>query len=108
MVVLSSQPIEFAEGVPDCVTHSSESPEELCQRLYQSGTRHIYVDGGKTIQQFLSARLIDQFTITLIPVILGEGIPLFGPMENDVSLTPIATHQYEFGLVQLKYAVNQG
>jgi len=45
---------------------------------------HIYVDGGVTIQGFLKAGLIQRMTITRIPVLLGAGIPLFGPIPHDI------------------------
>lgn len=62
-------------------------------------------DGVITIQRFLAAGLIDDITITLIPVILGQGRPLFGPIKNDISLTHLATRTFAFGFVQIKYGV---
>ena len=53
-------------------------------RLAERGINHIYVDGGVTIQGFLRAGLIQQMTITRIPVLLGTGIPLFGPVLHDI------------------------
>ena len=74
--------------------------------LYKcESARHVYVDGGKTIQGFLNAGLIDELTITRIPILIGTGVPLFGPLNNDVSLTHIATRQFENGFVQSKYRV---
>ena len=58
-----------------------------------------------TIQRFLAAGLIDDITITLIPVILGSGIPLFGGLMHDVPLTHVSTVSYDFGFVQLTYEV---
>ena len=75
--------------------------------LAQEGVKHIYIDGGNTLQRFLAAGLVDEMTITLIPVLLGDGIPLFGPLENDIRLTHISTQSWEFGLVQLKYEVTK-
>ena len=105
VTVLSRNPIEFPDAVPKTVQHSSETPRELCERLFVEGVRHIYVDGGNTIQRFLADGLICELTITVIPVILGEGIPLFGPTASDVSLTCVAAKAFDFGFVQLKYAI---
>ncbi len=65
----------------------------------------MYVDGGITIQGFLSEGLINEITITAIPVILGSGIPLFGSIKNDIKLSHLNTTAYDFGFVQIKYSV---
>ena len=63
------------------------------------------MDGGITIQQFLQAGLIQRLIITCVPVLIGTGIPLFGPLQRDISLKHIATRQYASGLVQSEYVV---
>lgn len=105
VTVLSSKPITFPITIPDTVKHSSEDPLSLCKRLGDEGKKHVYVDGGNTIQRFLSAGLVDEITITLIPVIIGVGIPLFASVNTDVALVCIGVRAYDFGFVQLKYAV---
>ncbi|MCG8567454.1 MAG: dihydrofolate reductase family protein [Desulfobacterales bacterium] len=105
IIVLSRHPDPLPEGIPDTVTHSSESPPELVKRLAHDGVKHIYVDGGLTIQGFLEADQVDEITITTIPILLGEGISLFGPLEKDIRLGHMDTHAYDFGFVQTKYAV---
>ena len=77
----------------------------MIERLPAEGAQRLYVDGGITIQRFPAAGLIDDTTITLIPVILGQGGPLFGPIKNDISLTHLATRTFAFGFVQIKYGV---
>ena len=57
-----------------------------------------------TIQRFLQEGLIDEITITLIPVVLGEGKPLFGPVGRDIVLKHLSTRSF-FGFVEVKYAV---
>ncbi|MEO0738469.1 MAG: dihydrofolate reductase family protein [Cyanobacteria bacterium J06649_12] len=105
VVVMSSNPISFPNDLPKTIQHSSEHPRELCKRLSHHGIGHIYVDGGNTIQRFLAAGLVDELTITVIPVLLGSGIPLFGALNSDLSLTCVGTKTYEFGFVQLKYTI---
>lgn len=55
----------------------------LIEKLHTENTKHIYVDGGATISQFLNIGLIDQLIISIIPVVLGSGIPLFSKINDD-------------------------
>jgi dihydrofolate reductase len=107
VVVLSRKQISFPIGVPSTVSHSSDSLCELLERLSHEGAKHVYVDGGKTIQGFLADGLINEITLTVIPIILGDGIPLFGLSKDDVSLTHLRTTVYDFGFVQTTYSVNE-
>lgn len=87
------------------VERMSGSPEEIVATLTGRGFRHAYVDGGVTIQAFLRAGLIQRLTITRVPVIIGSGIPLFGPTTRDLVLNHINTQQYASGLVKSEYEV---
>lgn len=81
------------------------APREIVQRLEERGREHLYIDGGVTIQRFLRAGLIQRMTITRVPVLLGSGIPLFGPVPEDIRLEHLATRVYRPGLVQSEYVV---
>jgi dihydrofolate reductase len=74
-------------------------------RLSGQGAKHLYIDGGKTIQSFLTAGHIDVLTVTIIPVLIGAGRPLFGAIPNDVRLAHLSTQAYDFGFVQHRYRV---
>jgi len=87
------------------VEHLSGDPVEIVSRLEARGIRHAYVDGGITIQRFLRAGLIQHLIITRVPVLIGDGIPLFGSLPHDVHLRHIATRHYPSGLVQTEYEV---
>ena len=107
VVVLSRQMKTLPGDLPDTVSISKEKPEELFKRLAAKGLDHLYIDGGLTIQSFLRVGLIDEITITTIPVLLGEGKPLFGPLPADVGLELLESKTFEFGFVQNKYHVIQ-
>lgn len=87
------------------VERMSGEPAEIVAQLEARGLRHIYVDGGITIQRFLQAGLIQRLIITRVPVLIGEGIPLFGVIGRDIQLRHVATRTYDSGLVQSEYEV---
>jgi dihydrofolate reductase len=68
-------------------------PAEIASKLAANGAHHLYVDGGITIQQFLRAGLIQRLIITRMPVLIEEGIPLFGTLPRDIGLRHVATKQ---------------
>jgi dihydrofolate reductase len=87
------------------VEHAKGSPVDVAAMLAKRDIRHVYVDGGITIQGFLNAGLIQRLIITRVPVLIGTGIPLFGPVVRDIPLKHIATRHYASGLVQSEYEV---
>jgi dihydrofolate reductase len=104
VVVLSTRAL--APAPPGAVVERmSGAPAEIVSQLAARGVGHIYVDGGITIQRFLQARLIQRLIITRIPVLLGDGIPLFGALQGDIVLEHVGTRQYPSGLVQSEYVV---
>ena len=108
VVVLSRNPISLPSNLPDTVTYSSEPLRDLLARLSREGVQHVYVDGGKTIQGFIAEGLVDEITVTVIPVVLGGGIPLFGSMDTGIWLTHLRTIAFDFGFVQTTYLVKKG
>jgi dihydrofolate reductase len=80
-------------------------PAEIVSQLAARGIHHLYIDGGVTIQGFLRAGAIQRLIITRVPVLIGEGIPLFGSLPRDIRLRHIATRHYPSGLVQSEYQV---
>src|SRR4028118_1363749 len=97
VVVLSSKPSAVPPHLVESVEWLSLPPQRLVERLATQGATHLYVDGGKTIQGFLNAGLIDELTITRVPILIGTGVPLFGPLNYDVRLMHTATRQFENG-----------
>ena len=87
------------------VERLSGDPAAIFSALDARGFKHLYVDGGETIQRFLRAGLVHRLVVTRVPVLIGEGIPLFGPTGRDISLKHLATRSYPSGLVQSEYEV---
>ena len=103
--VLSRQHTSFPGNIPATVTVTADDPVKLVQHLSAKGLQHLYVDGGLTIQSFLAEGLIDEIIITIIPILLGEGKSLFGPLSSDVQLEYVSSKAFDFGFVQSKYRV---
>ena len=104
VVVLSHHPLDLSKAAGRAEQMSGE-PSQIAAQLAGSGAKHVYVDGGITVQQFLRAGLIHQITITRVPVLIGDGIPLFGSLPHDVKLRHLGTRQYKSGLVTSEYEV---
>jgi dihydrofolate reductase len=105
VVVLSSRGVDLSAVRDGVVEQMAGEPAEIVAKLAASGAEHLYVDGGITIQRFLRAGLVQRLVITRVPVLIGAGIPLFGPLARDQRLRHVATRNYPSGLVQSEYEV---
>lgn len=73
---------------------------EMLEQIYQQGYYRLYIDGGKLIQGFLKEDLIDEMVITVIPVLLGSGIPLFGEIPKMLRFECKKSVRYVDAIVQ--------
>ncbi|WIJ25872.1 dihydrofolate reductase family protein [Devosia sp. RR2S18] len=83
------------------------SPDEATRIAEERGWRGVYIDGGAVIQSFLRAGLIDDMVISRVPVLIGEGLPLFGALDADVMLEHVSTTSFPSGLVQSHYRIKR-
>jgi dihydrofolate reductase len=107
VIVLSRQSIDLSvtQARGGVVEQMAGSPAEIVSKLAALGAIRLYVDGGVTIQEFLRAGLINRLIISRLPVLIGEGIPLFGSLPCDIRLSHIATRTYSGGMVQSEYHI---
>lgn len=105
VVVLSGRPVDLSAARGGVVEQMAGPPAEIVSQLAARGAQHLYVDGGITIQTFLRAGLIQRLIITRVPVLIGDGIPLFGALPHDVRLRHVTTRSYPSGLVSSEYHV---
>lgn len=82
VVVLTHRPVDVPDGAD--VRTASGPVDAVVADLEAAGFASAYVDGGDVIQQFLAADLVDDMTITVVPVLLGDGIRLFGDLDRDL------------------------
>lgn len=101
--VLSNSLKQIPDELQDKAELITGSPNEIKQKLKQRGFHNLYIDGGKTIQGFLKADLIDELTITTIPVLLGDGIPLFKELPEMQHYQHIKTEILLDALVKTSY-----
>lgn len=105
VIVLSQTLNAVPEALRATVKIDTSSPQTLMERLSKEGYQRIYLDGGKVIQSFLREGLVDDLILTTLPVLIGEGLPLFGALDHDVKLKLLDSRSWENGFVQAKYEV---
>ncbi len=105
VVILTTRPIDIPDRLSVSVEAMNDAPAEIVQRLAARGAKHLYIDGGITIQRFLSAGLINRIIISRLPVLIGKGIPLFGELPHDIKLRHVSTREYAGGMIQSEYEV---
>lgn len=107
VVVTSRGAVAIPDALRATVSATTDPPRAVVERLGADGAKRLYVDGGVTIQRFLADDLVDDLTITRVPVLLGEGLPLFGALfgARDVELDHVSTKSWDFGFVQSVYRV---
>lgn len=106
IVVLSHTVKAPPENLTGKVNMFSGEIADLISELEGKGFKHAYIDGGSTITSFLNHRLLHEMTITKAPVLLGNGIPLFGKLDNQISLTESEATVFANNFIQIKYKVN--
>lgn len=101
--LLSSSMNEVPEKARDHAEIVKGNPSEVIANIHAKGYSRLYIDGGKTIQGFLEADLIDEMIITTIPMLLGKGIPLFGPLSRRLAFKCIDSKIYLNKIVQNRF-----
>ena len=105
VVVLSSRQLDFSKVKDGAVEQMAGQPADIVSKLAARGIHNLYVDGGITIQRFLRAGQIQRLIVTRVPVLIGQGIPLFGSLPKDIRLQHVMTRHYPSGLVQTEYQI---
>jgi len=101
--VLTKSKVDVPKKLEDKAKTISSNLEELVDQLKKLGYQNLYIDGGITIQGFLEADLIDEMIITRVPVLLGNGIPLFGPLTRRLYFKHLGTEVLNETLTKSHY-----
>lgn len=107
VAVLTSNALDVPENLIGKLEVLNLSPSALAKHLNTRGVKRAYVDGGETIRRFLNAGLIDDLTITVVPILLGKGRPLFQGLSQSKTLSLVSVKSYNFGFVQSVYSVDR-
>jgi len=108
-VVVMSRTIkskDIPEELHDKVSVSALTPQQLMTSLSEKGWKRAYIDGGKIIQSFMREGLITDMTVTVIPILIGEGKRMFGPLDADIDLQLLDSKSFPSGLVTSRYEVS--
>ena len=105
VIVLTSRDLPLPSELAHKVEALHLSPRELVHEMDIRGAKTIYLDGGVTIQRFLREGLVDEMTITTIPMLIGEGLPLFSALEKDIKCELLESKSFINGFVQSRYKV---
>jgi len=105
ILVLSRSLTSLPEGTPANLSLASGSPQEVLAGLGPD-VGHVYVDGASTARAFLAAGVVTDLVLTQIPVLIGEGIPLFGPLPHDIPVELVATKTLPGGMSQVHWKVS--
>jgi len=101
--VLSSTMKKLPPEAIGKATLVSMKPSALLMYLSNEGFSNIYVDGGNTVRRFLENDLVGELIVTQVPILIGSGLPLFGPLNKDLQFNHISTNVYSNGLVKSHY-----
>lgn len=102
-IILSSTMISAPSEFSEYVTFASGSPQEIVDLAKGKGYSSLYIDGGDTVQRFLREDLIDELIITEIPVLLGDGVRLFGELDRRLDFDLVGTEVLADQIVKRHY-----
>ncbi len=103
IIVLSNSLKEIPAKLQQSVSIMKGKPQDIISELHKKGYFKLYIDGGKIVQAFLKADLIDELRITTIPILLGGGFPLFGELDRPLEFDHIESTVFLNQIVQNCY-----
>jgi dihydrofolate reductase len=103
---LSNSLTKAPENLRGKVEMYSGDINTLVNKLSDQGLKHAYIDGGATITSVINLQLINEMTITRAPLLLGDGIPLFGKINHKVKLENAKSISFPNDFIQVNYHVN--
>jgi dihydrofolate reductase len=103
LFVLSNSLNEIPEKFKEKATLLNSNPKEILNNIHKKGFYKLYIDGGKTVQNFLKEDLIHELRVTTIPILLGDGISLFNILPKSLEFNHLKTEVFLNQIVQSHY-----
>ena len=104
----SMREADIPEPLRGKVRLSDKTPPALMQELDAEGWRRAYVDGGAVVRSFLAEGLVEDMTVTIVPILLGRGLRMFGDLPRELDLHTTEVRAHPSGLTDLVYRVKAG
>ena len=105
--VLSNSLKEIPESHKDKAHLIKGTLPEILEQIHKKGYSQLYIDGGMTIQSFLKEDLIDEMIITIFPLLLGGGTPLFSELPKELEFDLVESKVYFNQLIQQHFRRNR-
>lgn len=105
VIVLTNRDIKIDKKLKDKVRTKSGEIKKIIQELEKENKKNLYIDGGEVIRSFLKEGQVDEIILTVIPILLGEGISLFKDIKKTIELKLIESNYSSNGFVQNRYSV---
>lgn len=102
VVVMSSSLTELPDNAVNCEVYNG-TPAELAAFAEGRKWKKLYVDGGRLVSSVLNEGLLCSLTVSILPVVLGDGVPMLSGLDDAKWLQHVATKTYQNGMVQLTY-----
>jgi dihydrofolate reductase len=94
------------ESLGNRVKMYSGNITQLLETLTSEGLQHAYIDGGATITSFLQLGYLNEICVTQVPILLGDGMPLFGKLDRNVKLEKAEATVFSNDFIQWKYRID--
>lgn len=102
VLVMSRTLTELPDHATGCEIFAG-TPAEVVGEAEGRGWTNLYIDGGKLASSFLNAGLLDELIVSVLPVALGEGVPVFGALAEHTWFDHISTESFDNGMIQHRY-----
>lgn len=93
-------------SIEDCDLQRENTPEEAYKAAEENNVKHLWlVGGGGLASSFVESDLLTNIYLSLMPIVLGSGIKLFGDLSSAMKINKVTEKTHESGMVQLEYTI---
>lgn len=104
ILVMSSSLQQIPERATDSELFAGDPAAAIAEAADRGWTK-LYIDGGRLVSSFINEGLLDELVVSVLPVALGTGIPVFGALEKLTWFSHVSTTTFDNGMVQTTYTL---